>query len=330
MRLKRSITLLRSKLRTGAGPKSEYRAKPRRDWYDLGMLIATIVGIAVVAASTGIGFFSSWQQILVARDQLAAMHDQLTDAQLAATKAKTAADLAGARQDKLIGANETLATSTKTLADAAQDQAKSTRIVVSAAQQQVELMQSEQRPWVKVTARADGPLQMMGDLFVLPVAVTVRNEGHSPAFAVNVGSFLTVIPRIAGDEPREVMKRSCDDFRKANWNRHLASITLFPGEEQGWDLGAFGGNNSVIVIGPNEANQATSAAGTNEIGIWFVGCANYRIEGSEKRHQTRFMYRVGVLTRHPDGLVNLTHSIKYGETISADRILLSSAPAPSD
>jgi hypothetical protein len=206
-------------------------------------------------------------------------------------------------------------------------------------QDQLNAMEADQRPWMKIEKIAPsispidprfGGLRFNGPNTIgfLPLDILVKNVGHSPALDVRVG-----IGQFYGYAQKEI------DLAKAEHDQCYAldnafpqtplmvdSTTfirvIFPGEDSPYNsiaLGILPDQVAKYSTGDNEQNKVFQ--------LWFYGCIRYTFANSKAPHQTSFAYRVSHLVDAsiPGGKA-MDVSFKPWEDIPGERILLESRP----
>lgn len=137
---------------------------------------------------------------------------------------------------------------------------------------------ASQRPWVSFDVEIAGPLMIEKNGFGLPLKITVKNVGHSPAVGVLPYPVIFVKERQPMDV-LEVQKRRCSTVRHppTRPNRSFG-YTLFPGG-----------------VGITERNTPSNTREELEsvlpaISPMIVVCADYQFTFTTGSHQTMTMY----------------------------------------
>lgn len=176
-----------------------------------------------------------------------------------------------------------------------------------AIQGQLDAMDADQRPWIKVEkieplsypkfqGMEFGGLEFAKPDFVgfLPLHIEIKNVGHSPAFNIQVGVWPFYGYGQKDLNLPKVERERCDTISKnlmpmpivtdgANYIR-----VLFPDSIAPYD-------NAALGLLPDDIKKFSygEAPEKKVFQLWFYGCVIYNINGSLKPHQTSFAYRVG-------------------------------------
>jgi hypothetical protein len=210
---------------------------------------------------------------------------------------------------------------------------------LTAMQGQLNAMEADQRPWVKIQklepyqspiGPALGGLMFRGshDVGFLPLHFLLKNVGRSPAFEIRVavGQFFGYAEQKT-DLAKEEQKR-CAALDTAYPPRPMIVEStnlipvLFPGDEAPDD-------NIPLAILRTQLDQLEDQ-GKNGFQLWFYGCIRYRFTDLKEPHQTSFAYQVVHIVDAPvpPGKA-MDLFFKFGEDIPADQIRLRPQPMTS-
>jgi hypothetical protein len=187
---------------------------------------------------------------------------------------------------------------------------------------QLDEMQAEQRPWLKVEVSVKGNLFPAGPYFGLPVNITITNVGHSPAFNVQPFSFLYAAPPAHSSDLEIAQRGFCEKGRrfgiaKPPLDTVLAmGTTMFPGDhDPSWNW------SGVFPIATSQQSNLKDVSfmeqGRRVINLWLVGCVDYAFGTPAVHHQTGFIYHVMEIGTDGD-----TEDIELGKAVPQKQITL--------
>jgi hypothetical protein len=206
-------------------------------------------------------------------------------------------------------------------------------------QGQLDAMEADQRPWLKIQNLEPykSPIdpQLAGLRFYgsdafgfLPRHFLLKNVGRSPAFEIRVavGQFFGYAEQKT-DLAKEEQER-CAALDTAYPPRPMVVESanlipvLFPGDEAPDD-------NIPLAILRTQLDQLEDQ-GKNGFQLWFYGCIRYRFTDLKEPHQTSFAYQVVHIVDAPvpPGKA-MDLFFKFGEDIPADQIRLRPHPMTS-
>jgi hypothetical protein len=187
--------------------------------------------------------------------------------------------------------------------------AKDSRIAADAARDQAAAAIAGQRPWVTVIPKIEGDFEFVRDqdrnvIARVPLYFDMRNIGRTPAIAARV----VAKPIVYSDHILEDQEILCNQaLEKAGIEtdsplRTVWHTTIFP-DETGYAL------IDPLLISSDELKWYSKFVSglhyPNRLLPDVIGCAIYRVglEGKERWHQSRFIYRVYGSRRdiNPDG-----------------------------
>lgn len=213
-----------------------------------------------------------------------------------------------------------MAVFTALLFDVSQQQAK----ILSS---QLNSMQNEQRPWIKIKVFVKDFLDLTSGWGVVPVNYTVTNFGKSPAFRVKIGAW----PYLGlpwSDGFFEFQKMQCERFVRSPNRNFDQQWTVFPNEDRTWN-GVHGLPDPGYSPSDLKKVMQEDSKGGKTVRITFAGCVDYVSPDDGQHHQTAFSFEVdelvmslGELARTP--LVSIEHRIP------ADKLLLEAYPSPPE
>jgi hypothetical protein len=149
-------------------------------------------------------------------------------------------------------------------------------------QGQLSEMQAEQRPWIAPVVRLNGRIFRERDNFATPLAFVLKNEGRLPALQVTLHMSAEV--RSLPINFSQVDYTECDKFRKEPW-ANIGGGTVFPNHATDEELR----NPSV-----KQSDYANLVDKNGFPLILIFGCVDYHLPDSEKHHQSRFAYTIGM------------------------------------
>jgi hypothetical protein len=208
---------------------------------------------------------------------------------------------------------------------------------LTAMQGQLDAMEADQRPWVKIQKLEPykSPIPELGGLRFngspnvgfLPLDFLLKNVGHSPAFQIRlaVGQFFGYAEQKT-DLAKEEQER-CAALDTAYPPRPMVVESanlipvLFPGDEAP-------DNNTVLAILRTQLDKLDE--GKNGFQLWFYGCIRYKFADLKEPHQTSFAYQVVHIIDAPVPPGKAMDVVfKFGEDIPADQIRLRPQPMAS-
>ena len=209
---------------------------------------------------------------------------------------------------------------------------------LTAMQGQLDAMEADQRPWVKIQKLEPykSPIPELGGLRFngspnvgfLPLDFLLKNVGHSPAFQIRlaVGQFFGYAEQKT-DLAKEEQER-CAALDTAYPPRPMVVESanlipvLFPGDEAP-------DNNTVLAILRTQLDKLEDQ-GKNGFQLWFYGCIRYKFADLKEPHQTSFAYQVVHIIDAPVPPGKAMDVVfKFGEDIPADQIRLRPQPMAS-
>ena len=158
------------------------------------------------------------------------------------------------------------------------------------------IMESQQRPWLSVTATPADEFRFVADkkgpFAGLEINVQVKNVGQSVAVGVAIGAQAIAVPGFtdyfsAGDdEIEDRQKRLCDIMK----TYQPANFMLFPNETTSQFVDVY--------VSAEDVARAKFGQRGESLAPVIIGCIDYRSPLSQVHHQTSFAY---VLQRYiPD------------------------------
>jgi hypothetical protein len=197
---------------------------------------------------------------------------------------------------------------------------------------QLHLLESDQRPWIKVDVEKFDDLHL-SDWPGLPVKFFVENVGRTPAFNVEIIPASFVYTNGNTDLFGEQKKRctAAKSIRVGDSAGMILSnqaIIVFPKDRIPWErFGAIMGTGISIFEMEKYSPKPEGGKERAELSLWIYGCATYDFGRPNTTHQTGFVYRIARLIKRP----NLPDAISYGinpdERVPKDQIIL--FPSPS-
>ena len=190
-----------------------------------------------------------------------------------------------------------------------------------AIKRQLDLMEADQRPWIKVETEAFDAIQFFNVNGMTVGHISVKyfatNVGKSPAFGVEIQpkAFLLADGHtdLDGDQ-----KRWCDIVKKNRFPHQ--SLFLFPGEKRPWEF-----QGATIGTGPSPQDlekYSQIEAGKRTISLWLHGCATYDFGRSGTVRQTGFVYHVARLIKRAGIPDAMSYNISLDESVPKDQVLL--------
>jgi hypothetical protein len=178
-------------------------------------------------------------------------------------------------------------------------------------QGQLDEMQADRRPWVKVEIerigdfrlleyQANKPLPKGSSLGIFNVILRLTNVGRAPAF--NVRFYASIfVPSRERNDVLAAQHKMCNLLSQSLDNSERG-VVLFPGDHiMDTDLSA--GGHIVTGVSMSDVEDSTKESGGTEFGAYLYGCVDYTFEaGAEMHHQTGFIYTVARLVRGSSGL----------------------------
>jgi hypothetical protein len=182
-------------------------------------------------------------------------------------------------------------------------------------QGQLDEMQADQRPWIRVelvpefslagvTKDQKGVARYGGGV---PMEIYLSNVGHSPAFNIRP----TVFGYVAGEGHNDAaaeQKRRCDQFANAPLDNPARGTILFPDEKHvPWNMGG-----PLYVAGFNDEDvrkYGRTEKGRRVVTLYVIGCVAYGFGEPRSPHQTGFIYEIEITTQQAGKAVPVTYSI---------------------
>ena len=219
---------------------------------------------------------------------------------------------------------------------------------LTAMQGQLDAMEAEQRPWVKIQKLepyqwpiypwvratpnvpmtpqrpASAGLVFSPDVGFIALDFVLENVGHSPAFEIRVavGQFFGLTEQktdLAKEEQQRCATLDMDPPRPMVAESANLIPVLFPGDE------ASNTNPGVFIL--RTQLDKLEDQDKNGFQIVFYGCVRYKFANLKEPHQTSFAYQVAHLVDAPTSTGKATDFFfKFGEDIPVDRILLRPQP----
>jgi hypothetical protein len=196
-----------------------------------------------------------------------------------------------------------------------------------AIQGQLDVMKSDQRPWIKVEAEIWSDLTFQGDIGALPVRFFLKNVGKYPAFDADVW-IKTFLMADGHTDLFEEQRKYCASTRAFGGRKSndvingTHGVFLFPDEKIPWlpDGTIVSGG-----VGPGEIKEFSKVIdGKRQINIWIYGCATYDQGRPDTVHQTGFVFQLARRVK-PGGPIS--YSFSPDDPVPKDLLLL--FPAPS-
>lgn len=168
-----------------------------------------------------------------------------------------------------------------------------TKALVLANQNQLRVMQAEQRPWVSAGIGISSPLEFKPDAGAfIGIQYTIRNTGKSPALNTHFRSKLVALrySKFIHEEIIDSQNALCDPLR--NTDQYILNITVFPGD-------AITGSESVGITKEGlsfalAAREFGRFAHKGYISLAVVACIDYQLPFEAGHHQTRYAFELGV------------------------------------
>ncbi|HEY4941092.1 MAG TPA: hypothetical protein VII56_06660 [Rhizomicrobium sp.] len=195
-----------------------------------------------------------------------------------------------------------------------------------AVQGQLTEMRAEQRPWLAVKVTMTQDLQIEDKYLRSGVAITIKNVGHTPAFAVEATAPQGYFYYSGHHNWTELEHRYCADSPRF-WEiaKEVEGQTYFPGEEKDWAMGGMGAGGSYgIGISSQDIAAAVRASG-NVLDLWVYGCVDYQFGNPPTHHQTGYIYRLGWVHKVNGTLV--LDQLRPGALIPRDEIRMTESPS---
>jgi hypothetical protein len=196
----------------------------------------------------------------------------------------------------------------------------------------MDLMETDQRPWIKVDAEKFDDLHL-SDWPGLPVKFFVENVGRTPAFNVD----LTPAGFIYADGHTDLFgeqRARCAAARttrigdSAGMINAAQAIIVFPKDRIPWErFGAIMGTGVSIYDLERYSPAVETGQQRAELSLWIYGCVTYDFGRPNTTHQTGFVYRIARLIRHPPLPNAMSYGINPDERVPQDQIIL--FPSPS-
>jgi hypothetical protein len=202
-------------------------------------------------------------------------------------------------------------------------QACLTRDQLAVMRRQLDAMEADQRPWIKIEATIAGPLTFFepAGFADMPMHFILTNVGHSPAFNVRLTAWSFLLSLNHHDLEREWEER-CENFKRIPLDNPARGMILFPSDQMPW-------SQSGIGLTPDDINKNTiDEGGKKGLDVWIYGCADYVFGEPQAHHQTGFVYRLGHLTPGK-GVIALSFRFEPHGTFPAESLTLSPSPSAS-
>jgi hypothetical protein len=206
-------------------------------------------------------------------------------------------------------------------------------------QGQLNAMEADQRPWMKIEKLAPyispidpriGGLRFSGPNTVgfLPLNFLLKNVGHSPALDVRVGigqffGHAQNKPDLAKEEQANcaALDNAFPPTPLVVDNTTFIRV-IFPDDEVSY-------NSIALAVLPAQLDKLEDH-GEKGFPLWFYGCIRYTFANSKEPHQTSFAYMVAqIVDASIPGGKAMDLAFKLGEDIPAERILFEARPMTS-
>jgi hypothetical protein len=156
-----------------------------------------------------------------------------------------------------------------------------------ATQGQLEVLRSEQRPWIYADVVPFGPIvRNISAGYTMQVAFVVHNTGHLPAMYVWAAAGGMVQPSVS--QLIDGQNVACRQRDAVPYQAGTNGNTVFPGQTlalpQGVEIDKATWDK---VLTLNKAVRVPGGSAT------ITGCIDYQVPGDAKHHHTRFAYAVG-------------------------------------
>src|ERR1700732_824511 len=155
---------------------------------------------------------------------------------------------------------------------------------------QLDAMEADQRPWIKIGPTIAGPLSFHepAGFADMPIRFMLTNGGHSPAFNVQLTAWSFLLSLNHHDLETE-WKERCENFKRTPLDNPARGMILFPSDQLPW-------SQSGIGLLPADINKYTiDEGGKKGLDVWIYGCADYVFGEPQAHHQTGFVYSLGHL-----------------------------------
>ena len=162
-------------------------------------------------------------------------------------------------------------------------------------QGQLNEMQAEQRPWLRVDVTPgdfvvlDPPGTVAYPTIVFNPHFIITNVGKSPAFNALL-SFTGCSDVVSRDDPYRAQAEICELIaRQPSAERHDGRI-MFPGDHFNEELGP--AKQEIAFMGPNFAKGLIKKDQEWPMHFKVIGCVDYLFGAPHEHHQTGFIYDV--------------------------------------
>jgi hypothetical protein len=213
---------------------------------------------------------------------------------------------------------------THSLASAALKQAEAADRQARVMQGQLDAMEADQRPWIKVETETYDDFRPT-KIVVPPIKFILTNVGKSPAFNVQV--FPRAFAMATGhDDLFKEQKEWCGRYRKqrnagGNVLDDNQGIIIFPNEKAPWEKQ--GGILGAGVIQSDIAKYSyADEQGRKTLSLWIYGCVLYDFGRPGTTHQTAYVYRIAHLVHRAELETAMTFATYLDEVIPKADIML--------
>lgn len=162
------------------------------------------------------------------------------------------------------------------------------------------------RPWLSVDIVPNGDLTFEDNNVNVRTRFIIRNTGRSAATGATISASV-IAPKLGGDIYKEVAERQKDICSNAGTD--ILPRTVFPGDGFTADW--------TFSVGRNELEK-TGIEGTKIIGLFIIGCVNYRFADQPTRYQTGFVREIHVFKPETPGA---RYGLSLGENVPANRLV---------
>jgi hypothetical protein len=189
-----------------------------------------------------------------------------------------------------------------------------------ATQGQLEVLRSEQRPWIYADVVPFGPIiRNVSGGYNVQAAFVVHNTGHLPAMFVWVaagGMVQPSVPQVIAGQNYTCRQRDAVPYQTGT-----NGSTLFPGQTLTLPQG--------IGVDKPTWDQAIALNDSAGVAATITGCIDYQVPGDAKHHHTRFAYMVGQkIDNDPTG-INLRLLPTDPTVVPLDRLVFQGWPVGS-
>jgi hypothetical protein len=161
-----------------------------------------------------------------------------------------------------------------------------------------EIFLDTNRPWISVDGTVDDPLHIDNTGVIVRIDWRLKNHGHRPAQEVEV--WPVAYPFAAMYSSQRLFKNPNDE--QEFWCRMHTSIPPQHGRGMGFVIFPDEERTAGVSTTIERKSYVDETAESNKkeppsIQIVVVGCATYTFDGSDRRHQTGFLYLLSKI--HP-------------------------------